>query len=53
MSKSDLQNIAELSSNIIAKMGKSSYISMESLEKICIALECQLIDIAEIIHGEE
>lgn len=44
--KSDLISIAGISSNVLAKLGKNEYVSMESLEKICIGLGC---DVGEIL----
>ena len=49
MKKGDLHSVAGISSNIIAKMGRNEYVSMESLEKICISLNC---DIGEIVSVE-
>ena len=49
MKKGDLISVAAISSNIIAKMGRNEYVSMESLEKICISLNC---DIGEIVSVE-
>lgn len=39
---------ASISTNILTKMGKNEPISMESLAKICITLNCGLDDIVEI-----
>lgn len=49
MKKIDLISVAGISSNIIAKMGRNEYISMESLERICLGLNC---DIGEIVSVE-
>ncbi len=43
--KTDLIPMAGISTNILAKLNKGEYISMNSLQKICVALEC---DIGEI-----
>ncbi len=43
--KTDLIEKAGITSNIIAKMGKGELISMDSLKKICNALECDIGDI--------
>ena len=48
MIKTDLIKKAGISANVIAKMGKSEYVSMESLEKICMALECNIGDIIDV-----
>lgn len=43
---------AGISTNIIAKRGKSEAVSMDTLAKICVALECTLDDILEIKNYE-
>ena len=53
LTKTELKNIAGVSTNIIAKMGKNAPISMESLVKIATALNCGLDDIVEIEKGGE
>lgn len=47
MSRTDLKEAAGISFNVLAKMGKSEFISMESLYKICLTLECNIGDIIE------
>lgn len=47
--KKDLREMAGLSTNVIAKMGKSGDVSTEVLRKICKALDCSLEDIVEIV----
>ena len=48
MNKSDLIRQAQITSNIIAKMGKGEDVSLESLRKICIALDCEIGEIMEL-----
>ena len=48
MMKKDLQKITSLPSNVITKMGKDESVTLETLAKICIALQCGISDIAEI-----
>lgn len=50
MKKTDLLKVANISSNILAKMNKGENVSMDSLQKICKALEC---DVGDIITFEE
>jgi DNA-binding Xre family transcriptional regulator len=50
MKKTDLIPVAGISSNVLAKMNKGEYVSMESLHKICKALKC---DIGDIVTFEE
>lgn len=52
MKKTDLISLAGISTNILAKLGKNEYVSMESLEKICNALNCQIEDIMEFVGNE-
>lgn len=52
MKKTDLISLAGISTNILAKLGKNEYVSMESLEKICNALNCQIEDIMEFVDNE-
>ena len=51
MNKSDLIRQAKITSNIVAKMSKGEDVSMESLRKICIALDCEIGDIMEVNAG--
>ncbi len=48
MKKKDLQKLSGISSSSIAKLGRNETVTTELLEKICIALNCELSDIAEI-----
>ena len=48
MSRTEMRKQAGISTNILAKMGKDEPVSMDSLAKICIALDCTLDDIVEI-----
>lgn len=43
--KTDLIKMAGISTNILAKLGKGEFISMDSLQKICKALDCDVGDI--------
>ena len=47
LKKKDLREIAGLSTNVIAKMGKNGDVSTEVLRKICAALECKFEDIVD------
>lgn len=48
MSVSDLQKKAGYSANISTKLKNDSYVSLETIEKICRALHCDIEDIVEI-----
>ena len=47
MNRTDLKIATGISSNVIAKMGKNEFISMDSLYKICLQLHCDVGDILE------
>jgi DNA-binding Xre family transcriptional regulator len=49
MMKMDLVEKAHITSNVLARMGKNGYISLESLEKICLALDCSFDNVIEIV----
>lgn len=46
--KTDLIPLAGISTNILAKLNKGEYVSMDSLAKICRALDCDIGDICVI-----
>jgi len=48
MNKTQLKNAAKISGATIARLGKEESISMESMMKICKALNCDIGDIVEI-----
>lgn len=47
MTRTDLKNASGISFNILAKLGKNEFISMESLYKICVALNCNVDEILD------
>ena len=48
MNKTDLKETAGISFNVLARMGKNEPISFESIEKICLTLNCDIGDIIAI-----
>lgn len=46
--KTELKTLAGVSTNVIAKLGKNDPVSMETLVKICTALNCDISDIVEM-----
>ena len=46
--KTDLITLAGVSTNIVAKLNKGEYVSMESLAKICKALDCDIGNVCVI-----
>ncbi|WP_191014149.1 helix-turn-helix domain-containing protein [Treponema zioleckii] len=51
--KTDLIEMAGISTNILAKLNKGEYVSMDSLAKICRALNCDIGDICVINPAEQ
>lgn len=52
MMKKDLIQLAGISTNAMAKMGKGGDVSTQVLRKICAALDCKIEDIVEVIPDE-
>lgn len=48
ITKTDMRKMARISTNVLARMGKNETVSMESIIKIAIALQCDIGDIIEI-----
>lgn len=53
MKKRDLCVKAGISSATVSKMAKGESITTDSLLKICVALECDIADIMEIVEVSE
>ena len=51
MTKTELRARAGVTTNVIAKMGKNESVSMDSLAKICDALDCDIADVVEMSNG--
>ncbi|MCM1026841.1 MAG: helix-turn-helix transcriptional regulator [Clostridium sp.] len=52
MNRTDLKDVAGISFNVLAKMGKGETVSLESLHKICKTLDCNIGDIMEFADDE-
>ena len=52
MNRTDLKDMAGISFNVLAKMGKGETVSLESLHKICKTLKCNIGDIVEFADDE-
>ncbi len=52
MKKKDLQSAAGISSSLITKLGRDEPVTMTVLVKICVALQCDIGDIIEVISDE-
>lgn len=52
ITNAQLKDISGVSANIITRIKRDEYVSIESIEKICRALDCGVDDILEFV-GEE
>lgn len=52
MNRTELKDAAGISFNVLAKMGRNEFVSMESLYKICVALNCGIDDVMEFTSNE-
>lgn len=50
--KTDLIELAGISTNVLAKLNRGDFISMDSLQKICKALHCDVGDIMVLNEQE-
>ena len=53
MTNAELMEKAGFSANIITRLKRDEYVSIESIEKICKALQCGVDDILEFVYKEE
>ena len=53
INKTQLKDAAQISTNAVAKLGKNEPVSLETLEKICKALECNIGDICDLNGGDK
>lgn len=48
ISRKQLKESVPLSGNVMAKLSKGEYVSMEVIERICTYLDCHVEDVIEI-----
>ena len=53
LKKKDFCEMAGISPASVTKMGKCGHVTTETLEKICLALDCRVEDILELQPGEQ
>jgi DNA (cytosine-5)-methyltransferase 1 len=53
MNRTQLKEAAGISFNVLAKMGKREPVSMESMLKVCKALDCDISNVMEIEKAEQ
>lgn len=52
MIKKDLMSETNITSSTMAKLGKDQPVSMEILARICVALDCNIGDIVDVIKDD-
>ena len=52
LSKTDMMRRAKISTNVLARLSKGESVSMDSIEKICKVLNCNLGDVMEFVTDE-
>lgn len=53
LKKSDLPDLADISSATVTKLGKNENVNTVILDKICTALKCDISDIMETVDERE
>ena len=53
LKKTDLKRLCQIGPVTLAKMGKNEPVSMDVLEKICIALDCNIGDIVDYVKDTQ
>ena len=53
ISRTQLREMAGISTNALAKLGKDESLPLATLEKVCAALGCTLDDILEYVSDEK
>ena len=53
LSKTQLKNGVSLSPNVMSKLSKGEYVSMEVIERICKYLNCRIEDVIEILPDKD
>ena len=53
MSNAQLKEKAGFSANIITRLKRNEYVSMESIEQICRVLECKVDDMLEFVPEDK
>lgn len=53
LKRTDLKDIADLSSSTLAKMGKDEYVSTKILERICSTLACNVEDVIQFVPDKD
>ncbi|WP_303740744.1 helix-turn-helix domain-containing protein [Lutispora saccharofermentans] len=50
LKKAQVRQMANVSASTFSKMSKNEYVALDVLVRLCIALDCELSDIVEIVR---
>ena len=50
LKKTQVRQMANVSASTFSKMSKNEYVALDVLVRLCIALDCELSDIIEIVR---
>ncbi len=53
LKRTELKELCGISGNVLAKLGRDEPVSMDSLEKICISLNCRIEDVVEFVSSDK
>ena len=51
--RKDLEANAQVSHNVMSRLGKGQYVTMESMDKICSVLKCGIGDVMEFTSDRQ
>ena len=52
MNRTELKDAAGISFNVLAKLGRNEFVSMENLQRICQTLSCNIGDIMDFVEED-
>lgn len=52
MNKSQLREMAHISTNAVAKLGKNEPVALDTLDKICRVFKCDVGDVMEFVRED-
>ena len=53
INKTELTNLAGITTNAMAKLGRNEDVKLNTLEKLCTTLDCNLEDIVEFVPSKK
>jgi DNA-binding Xre family transcriptional regulator len=50
LKKTQVRQMANVSASTFSKMSKNEYVALDVLVRLCVALDCELSDIVEVVR---